>query len=173
MSRPYNDLWEVDHTHTSPTDCVGNPAVVPEQAVEEFFANRVEIVVRAENELVGHIEEGDDTKVFVAKKILEDDDTLDTSARLEWRPSHLRYTQTVQPNWEKIPAVVREDPTSMNALDRLQGKVMTGEAVTEFMTTLGVINCRVTDEGTVSGYDLESQSEYIFIPIEDTRVNAA
>ena len=165
--REYLNLFLCDHTHDEPTTCVGNPSLVTLEIVESFLArDEIYNVNRDDpNNLSADMKDEEGVKHFFFKRVLEDDDALTTEQRIDWNPEHANYKLSVAPNWDEIPAYVKDDEEQIAQLNAIQGEIEDGETVKRMLDTVPVINVKVTALGVVSGYDLESMSTYTYTPV--------
>lgn len=166
--RDYLDLFVVDHTHDEPSDCIGNPNVVPESVVQDYFATLEHVNLTDLNHRRAEITDQEGRKQIVADKIVEDDDAMTVLERMDYVPEYKLYVLQVTPDWDRIPVAVKESKEHMNYLNSLQGKVFEDDDVAAMIDTLTVSNVKV-HEGVVEGYDNTSFSKYTYTPVADSK----
>lgn len=166
--KPYLDLFLVDHVHTTETDCCGNPNIVPEHVVEDFFKRLVNVDVSDPNHRTGEVTDADGHKIIHAHRIFEDDDALSVADRIAWNPSYGMYVLTIEPEYDKIPDKVKNSAEHMAFLNQLQGKPFECEDIQAMLDTLTVSNVHIDANDVVKGYDNTSASWFIYTPVKDT-----
>lgn len=153
--------FQVDHTHKGDSDCLGNPTIFSESQIE-YLKTRVYNWEDLDDD--GSFKCEFEDRYIVGSRVHEDENSMLDVERLVWVPTHLTYTQTIEPKWDNIPDRVKESPEAMASLDRVNNIEITGEEVQAFVGTLTVINVFETAGGIVTGFDIATQSQYTFTP---------
>ena len=166
--KPFLDLFTASHTHDTPdSSCHGNPLIVHEGNVIATLPLMYN-VEKTDDRITADMEIDGQVKHFTFERVFEDDDALSIHDRINFEPKYDMYTLSAEPDWEKVPDVIKNDPKQLEGLEKLQGQVDHANVVKAFLNELGIVNVKVSDEDVLSGYDLTTYTNYFYTPIKDS-----
>lgn len=166
--KPFLDLFIARHTHDTPdSSCHGNPVIIHEGnmiATLPMMTN----VDKSDDRVTADMVDNGEVKHFVFERVFEDDDAMAVHERINFEPKYDMYSLSAEPDWEKIPDAIKNDPEQLKGLENLQGQVDSANTVLNFLNDSGIINVKVSDEGIIGGYDLTTFTNYFYTPVKDS-----